>query len=217
MKDSNITIFEKHAREYDRWFEDHVYAYESEVLAVQSVLPLNGNGLEVGAGTGRFASRLGIKVGVEPAHSMALRARQRGIDVCEAKAEALPFAQESFDVVLMVTTICFLRDPLRALRETHRVLKPFGRIVIGMIDKDSLLGKSYEAKKGGSTFYRYAHFFSVKHVIHLLTRSGFGDMKTRQTIFTRPEEMVAIEPVKGGYGEGGFVVIAAQKEVITLS
>jgi len=146
---------------------------------------------------------------------MASIARQRGIEVYEARAEALPFADESFDSVLMVTTICFFSDPLRALRETWRVLKPQGHIVIGMIDKDSHLGKLYEAKKSKSTFYRHAHFYSATQVIEWLKRSGFGEIKTRQTIFKLPREMTAVEPVKDGYEEGGFVVIAAQKEVTT--
>jgi ubiquinone/menaquinone biosynthesis C-methylase UbiE len=169
----------------------------------------------VGVGTGRFASRVGIKVGVEPAQAMASIARQRGIQVYETGAEALPFADTSFDSVLMVTTICFFSDPLQALREAWRVLKPRGHIVIGMIDKESPLGKSYEAKKSKSTFYRYAHFYSVTEVIEWLKRSGFGEIKTRQTIFKPPKEMTAVEPVKDGYGDGGFVVIAAQKMVKT--
>jgi ubiquinone/menaquinone biosynthesis C-methylase UbiE len=213
MADYNIHVFEKHAREYDWWFETHTYAYESEVLAVRSLLPRGGNGLEVGVGTGRFASRVGIKAGVEPAQAMASIARQRGIEVYEARAEALPFADASFDSVLMVTTICFLIDPLQSLREAWRVLKPRGHIVIGMIDKDSHLGKSYEAKKSKSTFYRYAHFYSVTQVIEWLKRSRFGEVKTRQTIFKLPREMTVVESVKDGYREGGFAVIAAQKEV----
>ncbi|MGA9079843.1 MAG: class I SAM-dependent methyltransferase [Halobacteriota archaeon] len=215
MLDYNIHVFEKHALEYDRWFETHTYAYESEVLAIRSLLPRGGNGLEVGIGTGRFASQVGIKVGVEPAHAMASIARQRGIRVYETGAEGLPFADESFDSVLMVTAICFFSNPLQALWETRRVLKPLGQIVIGMIDKDSPLGKSYGAKKSKSTFYRYAHFYSVMQVINWLMQSGFGAIKTRQTIFKLPKDMTAIEPVKDGYGEGGFVIIAAQKEVKT--
>jgi len=84
-----------------------------------------------------------------------------------------------------------------------------------MIDKDSPLGQGYEAKKSESTFYRYAHFYSVTQVIEWLTRLGFGAVKTCQTIFKDPEEITSLEPVKEGYGEGGFVVIAAQKEVKT--
>ena len=62
-------------------------------------------------------------------------------------------------------------------------------------------------------FYRYAHFYSVTQVIDWLMQLGFGAIKTCQTIFKLPKEMTAVEPVKDGYGEGGFVVIAAQKEV----
>ncbi len=215
MTDYNIRVFEKRTGDYDRWFETHTYAYESEVLAVRSLLPRGGKGLEVGVGTGRFASQVGIKVGVEPAHSMASIARQRGIQVYETRAEALPFANEAFDFVVMVTAICFFSDPQQALRETKRVLKPHGHIAIGMIDKDSPLGKSYEAKKGESTFYRHAHFYSVAQVINWLMQSGFGAIKTCQTIFKLPKEMTAIETIKEGYGEGGFVVIAARKEVKT--
>lgn len=152
---------------------------------------------------------------VEPAHAMASIARQRGIEVYETKAEALPFAKESFDFVLMVTAICFFSDPLRALQEAKRVLKPDGHIIIGMIDKDSPLGKSHEVNKRKSTFYRYAHFHAVTEVINWLIHAGFGLVTTCQTIFKSPEEMTAIEPVETGHGEGGIVVVAAQKEVKT--
>ena len=215
MRDLNVRIFEQHAREYDRWFEEHAYAYKSEVLAVQSFIPRSGTGLEVGVGTGRFAAPLGIKVGVEPAHATASIARQRGIEVYEARAEELPFAGESFDFVIMIATICFLSDPLQALQETRRVLKLSGHIIIGMIDAGSPLGKAYEAKKSKTMFYRYAHFYSVTEVTEWLTRLGFGAIRTCQTVFKNPEEMTALEPVKEGYGEGGFVVLAAQKEVKT--
>jgi SAM-dependent methyltransferase len=213
MRGINIRIFEQHARDYDAWFEEHAYAYESEVLAVRSLLPQSGRGLEVGVGTGRFASPLGIKVGVEPAHAMASIARQRGIEVYEARAEELPFGNESFDFVVMVTTICFLPRPIQALQEVRRVLTPRGHIIIGMIDKDSPLGKTYEAKKSESTFYRYGHFYSVTQVIEWLRELGYGTIRTCQTIFKNPEEMTALEPIKDGHGEGGFVVISAQKEV----
>jgi SAM-dependent methyltransferase len=147
MRDINIYIFEQHARGYDAWFEEHAYAYESEVMAVRSLLPRSGRGLEVGVGTGRFAVPLGITVGVEPSHAMASIARQRGIEVYEASTEVLPFDNESFDFVVMVATICFLRNPIQALQEVRRVLTPRGHIVMGMIDKDSHLGEACEAKK----------------------------------------------------------------------
>ena len=131
MRDINVRVFEQHAQEYDAWFEVHACAYESEVLAVRSLLPRVGTGLEVGVGTGRFALPLGITVGVEPTHAMASIARQRGIEVYESSAEELPFANESFDFVVMVTTICFLPHPIQALQEVRRVLTPRGHIIMG--------------------------------------------------------------------------------------
>lgn len=85
--------------------------------------------------------------------------------------------------------------------------------MIGMINADRPLGKAYEAKQSESTFYRYARFYSVTQVIEWLTRLRFGAINTCQTIFKNPEKMTAPEPIKEGHGKGGFVVIAAQKEV----
>jgi ubiquinone/menaquinone biosynthesis C-methylase UbiE len=47
-------------------------------------------------------------------------ARKRGIDVCVAAAEELPFKRTSFDFVLLVTTICFLQNPVQALQEAKK-------------------------------------------------------------------------------------------------
>lgn len=48
-----------------------------------------------------------------------------------ADAENLPFADASFHGVLMVASLHHLSQPLRALREAHRVLKPGGMLVLG--------------------------------------------------------------------------------------
>jgi ubiquinone/menaquinone biosynthesis C-methylase UbiE len=167
--------------------------------------------LEVGVGTGRFASPLGIRIGVEPAKAMAEIAQRRGIKVYRTNAENLPFDNESFDFILMVTTICFLENPKQALKEAIRVLIPGGHIIIGMIDRDSFLGRLYESRKKESLFYRNAIFYSVKEVLNWLKEIKYTHIQVCQTLFRNPEEMTAIEPVKDGYGEGGFVVISARR------
>ncbi len=212
---NSIEIFEKYAQEYDEWFDVNRFAYESEVRALKKFIPENSEGLEVGVGTGRFAVPLGIKVGVEPAKAMADMARRRGIEVYEAKAEKLPFDDSSFDFVLIVVTICFVQDHIQALMEAKRVLKPGGCIIIGMIDRESFLGRLYGSKKKESKFYRHASFYSIRQVLDWLKRLEFEEIKTCQTIFKNPKRMTAIEPVKEGHGEGGFIVITAQKEVQT--
>jgi len=203
--------FEKYAADYDDWFNHHELAYRAELAAIQALLPATGRGLEIGVGTGRFAAPLKIKIGVEPAIAMATIARRRGLQVIQGYAEALPIATASVDFVLMVTVLCFLADPLQALREATRVLRPHGWLIIGLIDPDSPLGRCYEAHKEKSRFFRHARFLRVPQVLHWLASLGYENLTLRQTIFQDPAAMVAPEPVRPGFGEGAFVVVAAQK------
>jgi SAM-dependent methyltransferase len=205
------SVFNHSAREYDDWFVRNEMAYRSELAAVKAFLPLRGRGLEIGVGTGRFAGPLGIEVGIEPAKAMAAIARQRGIKVLEAYAEALPFEDASFDFVLMVTVLCFLADPFQAWREATRVLKPRGRLIIGLIDPDSPLGRAYEASKEKSKFYRQAKFHPVGQVLKWLADLDYNKLKTCQTIFQDAATVMVPKPVKEGHGEGVFVVIAGEK------
>ena len=204
-------VFEESAQEYDEWFVQNEFAYHSELAAIKAFMPKEGQGLEIGVGTGRFAAPLGIKVGVEPAKAMADRARERGIKVYEAYAEKLPFEDESFDFILMVTVLCFLADPFRALREATRVLRAPGRLIIGMIDPDSPLGRAYETNKEKSKFYRQAKFHLVGQVLTWLEDLGYDDLKTCQTIFQDSATVKVPQPVNEGHGEGVFVVIAGEK------
>ncbi len=202
--------FENYAEEYDDWFSQHESAYRAELAAVKALLPTTGQGLEIGLGTGRFAGPLKIKIGVEPAAAMAAIARKRGLQVIRGYAEALPIATASCDYVLMVTVLCFLPDPLQALREATRVLKPQGWLIIGLIDPDSPLGQLYEANKDRSRFFRQARFLRVPQLLQWLASLGYQNVAMRQTIFQDPAALGVPEPVRSGHGEGAFVVLAAQ-------
>jgi ubiquinone/menaquinone biosynthesis C-methylase UbiE len=142
---------------------------------------------------------------------MAKVAMERGIEVRFGVGENLPCKDSSFDFILLVTTICFLDDVSAALREAYRVLTAGGYILVGFINRESLLGKAYEKRKQESEFYRDATFLSVDEVVIHLQRAGFRDFVFRQTIFQNPEEMKQPDPVRPGYGEGSFVVVRAKK------
>jgi len=206
-----VKSFEKYVDKYEAWFDRNQAAYQSELEALRTLLPKTGKGLEVGVGTGRFAAPLGVRVGVDPSPAMAKVAMERGIEVRFGVGENLPCKDSSFDFILLVTTICFLDDVSAALREAYRVLTAGGYILVGFINRESLLGKAYEKRKQESEFYRDATFLSVDEVVIHLQRAGFRDFVFRQTIFQNPEEMKQPDPVRPGYGEGSFVVVRAKK------
>jgi ubiquinone/menaquinone biosynthesis C-methylase UbiE len=211
MSRTKIDPFEKFAQEYDAWFEDNRFVYESELRAVQEQLPRKGEGVEVGVGSGRFAAPLGIRLGIDPSQKMRERAQSKGIIAIDGVAENLPFADSRFDYVLMVTTICFLDDIESSLKEAHRVLKPGGSLIVGFIDRDSPVGKLYQQHKNESNFYHIANFYTAGEVESYLKKTDFRNLKFRQTIFQSLERIKKIEPIKKGYGEGSFVVVKALK------
>lgn len=138
---------------------------------------------------------------------MAALAKQRGVEVINAIAETLPIENQSYDFATMVTTVCFLNDIPKAFSEVHRILNPKGAFIIGLIDRNSELGKKYEKQKSTNKFYKDAHFHSTDEITKLLTDSGFGNFSYWQTLI-HPEEN-QIEQPQQGYGKGSFVVIKA--------
>ncbi len=97
-----------------------------------------GRVLEVGAGTGSqlrwYPAGLEV-VALEPDPEMAGRARRRAahaqarVSVVEAPAEALPFADASFETAVSTFCLCTVSDPAAALAELRRVLVPGGRLL----------------------------------------------------------------------------------------
>ncbi|KIX14691.1 class I SAM-dependent methyltransferase [Dethiosulfatarculus sandiegensis] len=200
------TAFDKHTEAYDKWFEDNEASFRSELDTIRRLIPKGrADGLEVGMGTGQFAGPLGIKTGLEPSEKMALKARAQGITVYSGVAEKMPFPDASFDYLLFVTVICFLDDVFNSFKEAHRVLRPGGCVIVAFIDRQSEMGRQYNAKKGKSRFYKDAAFFSSQEVIDLLERAGFEIKKAKQTLIPGSPN----NTIRDGYGQGAFVVIKA--------
>lgn len=204
--------FDVHSEEYDNWYEKNKFVYLSEVEALKRVVPEGGKGIEIGVGTGRFALPLGVTIGIDPSEKMLKIARERGIRTFVARGENLPFGDSEFDYVLIVISICFVDNPEQVISESRRVLKENGKLIIGIVDKNSQLGRFYEEKKRrGSIFYEKATFFSTDEIIEMMKKNGFTGFITYQTIFKPLDEIKEIEEVEEGYGRGGFVVICGRK------
>jgi len=206
-----INNFDKNVQQYEAWYVNHPFAYVSELHAVRELLPLKGNGIEIGVGTGRFSAPLGIGQGIEPSRPMAAVAKKKGINVVPGVAENLPYKDSEFDFCLMVTTVCFLDDIDLAFQEAYRVLKPHGSFIIGFVDKNSPIGRSYEQHKNESPFYKAATFYSVDDLLGHLKKARFLKFRFCQTLFGPLQDMQELSEVKEGFGEGSFVVIRADK------
>jgi ubiquinone/menaquinone biosynthesis C-methylase UbiE len=125
------------------WNYDGLLGYVSRrrFELVRKLLPRKrvGKLLEVGYGSGVFFPELakhadelfGADIHHRHADVTAVLA-QAGIPVqlVAAPAEALPFADETFDVVIAVSTFEFVTDARKAINELARVLTPSGRVIV---------------------------------------------------------------------------------------
>jgi SAM-dependent methyltransferase len=207
--------FETDANVYDEWFERHEAAYHSEMAAIRAALDTFGpcgRGLDIGAGTGRFTAPLGITDGIEPAAAMRNLAEQRGVHLTEGNAESLPCADETFDVALLITTLCFVFNPEQTCREAARILRSEGRVIAGLVPRDSFLGRYYDERRQTSRFYQKARFFTMDETKRMLNAAGFGKFSCMQTLFDLPKQMTEPDPVLPGCDRGGFVVLTGIKK-----
>jgi len=207
--------FDNLAADYDGWFEDEgKLIYAIEVEGFREVLPLFPKPwLEVGVGSGRFAQALGIETGIDPSAKLLAIARKRGITGFLAKGEEQFFNKEIFGTVFLIVTLCFVDSPLAVLQESHRILKTRGKIVLGLVLRDSPWGQFYlTKKKGGHRFYKHATFYSYQEVTELLEQTGFAVEKVVSTLFQTPNEVKIMElPREGFSSDAGFTIVAARK------
>ncbi len=163
-----MSVFDELWDKYDSWYEKNKDIYRKELSLILSAVDSSKKCLEVGVGTGRFACKINA-IGVDVSLNMLKIARKRGVDVILADASYLPFIQ-CFDFVLFIFTLCFLKNPEKALKEARRVLIDYGKVLICFIPKGKLTD---DYKKSGSPFYKNAKFYSVEEVREMLKNAGF--------------------------------------------
>ncbi|MBI3979680.1 MAG: class I SAM-dependent methyltransferase [Chloroflexi bacterium] len=195
-------IFDEQAARYDAWYDTTrgAVVLAEELDAVRPLLAeVPRPWLEVGVGTGRFAAALGVEVGLDPARAALALAVRRGVSGVAARGEALPFPDGTFGAVLFVLTLCFVDDPLAALREARRVLRLDGGVVLGVVPAEGPWGRHYQALAArGHPYYRNARFFTRPELASLMAVAGFTATRTRSALCWVPEA----EPASGAASEG---------------
>lgn len=135
MQKDNQTYYD----EFANWYENerhHGYHAMIDDLEMELIEPyLDGaRVLEVGCGTGlllqRAAQRASHAAGIDISPGMLQLAQKRGLDVVQADATALPFADDSFDLVYSFKVLAHVQDIQKALEEIARVTAPGGHMVL---------------------------------------------------------------------------------------
>ncbi len=195
--------------EYDSWYARHSDIYRAELETLREIVEKYPSPkLEIGVGTGRFASQLGIDYGIDPDEAMLQYARRRGVKGIKGVGEFLPFENEYFYAVVIVTTLPFFKEVEKVIKEAYRVLKSNGGLIIGFIPKDSYFGRKYtEMGKRGDKRFSNAHFFTMEEVEKLL-EDYFYIVRVRSTLLG---ENVNLRVIDGFREDASFVVVEGRK------
>ena len=135
------------AAPYDAWaqvydvFWGHYMNQTLPVAQRAAAVEAGDHVLDLACGTGELLQRIAEEVpeagltGVDLAPKMVDRARHKlaersEVQIQQADAHDLPFADESFDVVVCANTFHYFTHPEQVLREACRVLRPGGRLVL---------------------------------------------------------------------------------------
>ncbi|MCS7060941.1 MAG: class I SAM-dependent methyltransferase [Anaerolineae bacterium] len=161
---------------YESWYEtEGAGADRAERRLLQRWLKRlgpPGSAIEIGCGTGHFTrwlAELGWNaVGVDIAAPMLFEAAQRdGARYLRADSAHLPFSAGRFDIALMITSLEFMPDPARALREAARVAQR--GVVLGVLNAWSVMG--WQRKRSGLPVWQAAHFYTPFELARLARES----------------------------------------------
>lgn len=191
-----MQTFDSFAPQYDKWFEtglgQYVLGTEME-LTLKLAEPRQGDKvLDIGVGTGIFASELmkyGADItGIDVSDKMLEIAKSKGIiNVFPGNAESLDFPDETFDLVISITALEFIKNPDKAISEMARVCKKGGRVVVGTLGAESCWAskRMKAAKEDPKSVFRDARFYSLEELRRMAEKFGYKTV-VKGAVFAPP-------------------------------
>jgi ubiquinone/menaquinone biosynthesis C-methylase UbiE len=188
MKDKAVIFNEEIARGYESWLQTPAGRYidgREKSLILDMIAPRGGERvLDVGCGTGDHLllfRRKGCDVtGIDPSPHMLKLARQKlgsRADFHLGYAEDLPFSDNEFDIVTLITSLEFTNNPDRAVSEAIRVCR--GRVFLGVLNKYSCLGFHRRIRGAAHpSIYHHARFFHIGE-LNAMIRSNLQGIRIR--------------------------------------
>ncbi len=136
-----------------------------------------GRALEIGCGSGRYLEMLQQQgwdmEGIEPALEPSIRCRDRGLRVRTGTFEAFELEANEYDAVIAWMVIEHLHDPVSALREIRRILRPGGLLVFSVPNFacwETWFFRRYHYMINEPT---HLHHFTPRSLQQLLAHAGF--------------------------------------------
>ncbi len=165
----NIFLKQKIAKEYDAYYQtefgqkvDHI---EKEIIAeLLSKIPSGNLLLDIGCGTGHwteFFINKGYQVtGVDSSEEMLKIAKRKNVDTkfILGNSGNLQIEDESYSIITTITMLEFVGNKEISIQEMYRVLKKGGRLIVGGLYADSVLGLNKE----NDEIFKDADFYSKK-------------------------------------------------------
>jgi ubiquinone/menaquinone biosynthesis C-methylase UbiE len=190
-------LFNDRAAQYELWYQTPEGQYADTLekeLFLKLVKPKSGQRiLDIGCGTGHnlaFFKGLGLKAaGIDASKPMlAIASKKIGTEaeLYWGHAEVLPFDNDSFDIVTLITVLEFVNDPTKVLKEAGRVAR--AQIYLGILNKISLLAVNRRTKgKFRGSIYNQAKFYSIWEIEAMVRRAiGKVPLEWRGTLFLPP-------------------------------
>jgi ubiquinone/menaquinone biosynthesis C-methylase UbiE/DNA-binding transcriptional ArsR family regulator len=136
---------------------------------------------DLGCGTGQLSATIAPHVSriiaVDASTDMLDAARERlaaspHVEVRQGQLEALPMVDGELDAAVLSLVLHYAPDPVRALSEAARVVRPGGRLLV--VDMQPHERVEYQQQMGHVWLG-----FSEKQIDKLLSGAGFGDLRMR--------------------------------------
>ncbi len=189
-------VADQYDQRYDHRERGRIY-YDHICQQVRQELPDGEDLLDIGCGTGLFASRYydsgGSVTGIDISSGMVERAVQNhpyAVFVI-GNAELLPFADESFGAVASLLAFSYLQNPVMMLKDVYRILKPGGSVALCTLGKSLLtsgvptvyrVGEHFNLKRVGVGAFN-ERYYTEEELSSLFSMAGFERVKTKKCSF----------------------------------
>lgn len=167
-----------------------------------------GRLLEVGCGSGKtlsYLQKLGWQTeGVDFDPAAVHNARSKGLIVLLGSLDKQNYPDNHFDAVVMSHLIEHVHDPLRLVKESRRILKHGGKLVVLTPNSRSLGHKLFQQRWRGLEPPRHLYIFNRMSLSSVVMNAGFKRLDVSTTIHNANDILIASETHKAdkNYIEG---------------